>query len=185
MPSTPRGRNAATTVAVVLAVLLAVLLALLWLRSSGAEPPSVPVGLPVETVPTAVAEPAGSTGLGQGGEAEAEGPSVAGAVERGGDDALRGLNRVEQRANRSGGERRPGGHARPHRRGNADRAGGDEDARAPRKRRARARRGTAGEAGGQDPPATAPAPEAGMGEAGGSAPTDASPAQQAPEFAIG
>jgi len=42
---------------------------------------------------------------------------------------------------------------------NADRAGGGDDARAAAEGgRARTRRGTAGEAGGQDPPATAPEP---------------------------
>src|SRR5215213_22175 len=105
MPSTPRGRNAATTVAVVLAILLA----LVWLRSSGADTPSVPIGLPVETVPAAVEAPARPAGLGQ----ERSGAEAASAGARlGGQDRERPKRRhrgerVRRRAGRRGADRAP------------------------------------------------------------------------------
>jgi hypothetical protein len=177
MPSTPRGRNAATTVAVVLAVLLAVV----WLRSSGDGTPWVPVGLPVETTPTTVAEPADPTGLRQGEEAEAERPAAADGKRTGGaPESGRRSERRERSHAPTASERRPAGQ-RSRRRKRADRAGGGEDARARRQAGARGRVGPIG----QDPPATAPAPSAGSGAADSAPPASASPARPAPEFAIG
>lgn len=157
MPADPRRRNAATALAVVLAVLLA----LVWLRSSGDAPPQVPAGL---GVPAPSAEPAARTELGQGGEAGDSAAAGRGAAT--GDAAWK---RVGRRPARPGRSRR---RARKPSDGHADRAGGGEDVRAPvGDRGARARSGTAGEAGGQDLPATAPGPKPGS--------------SGAPEFALG
>jgi hypothetical protein len=60
MTSSPRGRNAATAIAVVLTLALA----FAWLRTSDAGTLDVPAGLAIGTVP---AEPTESAGLGQGG----------------------------------------------------------------------------------------------------------------------
>jgi hypothetical protein len=165
MPSTPRGRNAATA----LAVILAIVLALVWLRSSAGSAPAVPAGLSVGTVPTApettATEPA---------------PRPADGI---------GRRAVQKRAPKRRAAVRGHGKVVRH---YADRTGGREDARARREARARARRGTAGEAGGQDPPAARPAPVAGSGAAveggavsGGTAGgTSAGSGADAPEFAL-
>ena len=65
MPADPRGRNAATALAVVLVVLLA----FVWLRSSGHAAPPVPAGLAVPAPAAAPPERAAPSRLGQGGEA--------------------------------------------------------------------------------------------------------------------
>src|SRR4051794_29254697 len=64
MTSSPRGRNLATTIAVVLTLVLA----LAWLRSSDGGILDVPAGLSVGTVPAAVPpkQPGRSPGLGPG-----------------------------------------------------------------------------------------------------------------------
>jgi len=157
MPSTPRGRDAAT----ICAVILTFVFAFAWLRSSDGAP-AVPSGLSIATQPAAALKESAARD-------DAEPPAVTIGGER------------------AGGERR-----RMTRRGHADRAGGAEDARARPKPRERARRGAAGDAGRQDPPATTPAPKVGRGPAGAesgvagsggrvSAPP-ATPA--APEFAL-
>jgi hypothetical protein len=148
MTSSPRGRNAATAIAVVLTLVLA----FAWLHSSDAGTLDVPAGLSVETVlPTAPEKPA-----------EPEEPAELGQGE---------------------GRRR-----------HADRAGGGEDPRARRKRRARPDGRVPIR---PDPPATAPAPwvesgggaggTAGNGDAAGgtSGATSPAPQQAPPEFALG
>lgn len=52
MPSTPRGSDVAT----LLAVIVAIVLALGWLGSSDGDPPPVPAGLAVEAVPMVLPE---------------------------------------------------------------------------------------------------------------------------------
>jgi hypothetical protein len=170
MPSTPRGRDAAT----ILAVVLAIALALLWLRSSDDSAPAVPAGLSVATVPAAVPEePATRTGLGQGGEGSGAGDPD--AEERPG-GAADGKGAVPMRR----GERARPSKRRGAKHGHADRAGGGEDARPP------AGGGWARTRSRQDPPATALAPSAGSGTAGGGAGagTGGGGAVTAPEFAL-
>jgi hypothetical protein len=154
MPPTPP-RRAVTAVAVALAVLLA----LAWLRSADDGAPAVPTGLPVTPLP-AVTTPTTSVEREQDAERSALEP-----------------RRAELAA------RKPRRPEPPAKRRHADRAGGGEDARARRQAGARTRRGTAGEAGGQDPPAAAPGPGTGSNPPRSALPATLQPAQ--PEFALG
>jgi len=152
MPSTPRGRDAAT----LLAVLLAIALALLWLRTSDGAAPAVPDGLSVPSLPAVAPE-------------EPANPDEASPPARG----------IE--GGRAGGGR--GAVVQKTKRRRADRAGGREDARPPTGGGwARTRSGTAGEAGGQDPPATALEPS--VGSSGTSALSGGASEPAPPEFAL-
>jgi len=166
MPSTPRGHNAATLCAVVLTIVLA----FAWLRSSDGGSPRVPAGLSVTTLPAAAPEE----------PAVPDDAAPTRGIEEEGADGGRGAvgkpkRSGAERAKRSRGERAVAQKTK-HRR--ADRAGGPEDARARREARARARRG-------QDPPATAPAPQSGSGTVESIPPTGGRASTPAPpEFAL-
>jgi hypothetical protein len=169
MPSTPRGRDAATA----LAVLLTIALALAWLRSSDGSTLDVPAGLSVGTVPAAATQPAGSVGLEQrGGE---------GAVGAGADARMDGMAGDVDAERRRQGEARRSGERKRHR------------AMGRRLEPQRARRGATrrhADRGRRDSSGVAPAPSA--GSAGGESGTTGSgavggtgaPAPQ-PEFALG
>lgn len=109
MPSMPRGRDAATLLAVVLALVLVAA----WLRSSDGAVPQVPVGLSIETLPATVPERPAPTG-----ESPALAEDVAG--ERAGRDrTVRTARKRERRAKR--------GHAGwTTKAGGADRVGGQD-----------------------------------------------------------
>jgi hypothetical protein len=175
MPSTPRGRNAAT----VLAVVLTIVLALAWLHSSDGGAPLVPPGLSVDTVPAVVPEepavPAPSRPEGSGDRAERTGGRLPlGEAANGAGTARRprlGGRRRER-------EERRRGARRSRRRRDVDRADDGEGARARREGRALGRAGTSR----RDSPGTAPAPSVG-GADGGS--WTRAPRRSPPEFALG
>ncbi|HEU4703506.1 MAG TPA: hypothetical protein VFS37_13570 [Conexibacter sp.] len=150
MPSTPRGRDAATLLAVILALVLAVV----WLRVSDGAAPQVPVGLSVGTLPAVAPEgPAELAPRARGREgASVEGGSMVAWEER------RAPGNRDRTA--AGSKRR--GLDRAARGSRADRAGGGE-ARGHRNRGAR--RGAHGRIR-PDPSAAAPTAPAGSGAAG-------------------